>query len=402
MQQSEIKAFLKEYASKNYHGKEHERFIEWLNTASVQEIEKVAEEYAAMPGKRPFSDKSYPEIITRIEAALDRSDYDTPGAAQIKTTPPVRRIRKIWTTAAAAVIIGGLLIPAYRWLDKKPEEKAPQESVASAGDIQAPQHTKATITLHNGQVIALNSIDEGVLARQGEVGIVKTTGAGIVYKSEPGSVKQYEARYNTLYNPQGSMVVSLVLSDGTKVWLNAESSLHYPVSFNGDHRKVEITGEAYFEVAKDPKRKFLVDADGITTEVLGTQFNINAYQDEDQTIVTLLEGAVKVRQQGSSAVMKPGQQAVIANDIRISDHADLETAMAWKNGKFMMKSAGVSTIARQIARWYDVEIAYKDGVPEGTISGEISRDSDLSEVLKILQLSGVHLEMDGKKVWVLP
>jgi ferric-dicitrate binding protein FerR (iron transport regulator) len=196
--------------------------------------------------------------------------------------------------------------------------------------------------------------------------------------------------------------VSLTLADGTKVWLNAESSLHYPISFKGSERKVRVTGEAYFEVAKNAAKKFIVDAGGVTTEVLGTHFNVNAYKEEGRTVITLLEGAVRVKKPGASAVIRPGQQAIVAQNIRIVKDADMASVMAWKNGEFIMKSADVGSIMRQVARWYNVDIIYQAGVPAARISGEVSRNLDLSQILQVLKYSGIHVKMENRRVIVMP
>lgn len=404
MRQSEIKSFLNEYASGNYDEAQHERFMEWLDTAPARDIEEVIEAYRSIAGKQPLSGRPHPEIILQIEAALDRLDDPGPGK-QIGGNRLTRKRSRIPMAAAAAVILVGLFISGYWGLHNKPTKNAGQPSLSSSasGEISAPRSTKATIVLSNGQVVALDSLQEGVLAVQGAVNIIKTDTAGIVYKKDPVPAHAGgAAKYNTLYNPKGSAVVSLVLGDGTRVWLNAASSLRYPVSFSGKERKVEITGEAYFEVAKDANRQFLVDAGGAVTKVLGTQFNIKAYQEEGQTVVTLLEGAVRVEESGSSAMLRPGQQAIAAHGVRMVDHADTESAIAWKNGEFIMKSADVGSVMRQVARWYNVDVIYEAGIPQGSISGEVSRNLNLSQIVQVLRYSGIHIRTEGRTVIVMP
>lgn len=403
MHQSEIKSFLINYANGNHSEAAHERFIKWLNTASTEEIEAVMDEYNLIMANMPVSENlPSPEVIAQIESALNRVDADrSPEKTEETKMVVVRKNRKIRIAAAVGLLIIGTL--GY-WLLSKDTPPAVDHQLVEAkiNDVQAPKHTKATITLSNGQVVYLDSINNGVLSRQGNINIVKTAKAGIAYKTAPAEETTGQVRYNTLYNPRGSTVVHLTLTDGTKVWLNAESSLRYPVSFRGNKRAVTITGEAYFEVAKDPKKEFLVDANGVLTKVLGTHFNINAYKDEGRTVVTLLTGAVRVESAGKSAVISPGQQVIATNTVKVVNDTDLDAVMAWRNGKFIMESVDVGDIMRQIARWYDVDIIYKGGVPDGTISGEVSRNLNLSQILKVLEFSGVHVTLAGRKVIVAP
>lgn len=402
MDQAEIRSFLRKYSAGGYSETEHSRFIEWLRTAPMKEIEKIAEEYRMIAEHRPLSENPQAQIIEQIESALNRCDPLGLSPSPVKAKVPIfRRIWRVGAAAAVAVLVVGLL--SHWLLSKKTSENLNGMEVAlNVQDVQAPRNTKATITLGNGQVIYLDSVNNGVLTKQGNVDIIKTTEEGIAYKSARGQEKQDEVAYNTLSNPRGSKVVGLTLADGTKVWLNAESSLHYPVAFRGNERKVQVTGEAYFEVTQNTAKRFLVDADGVITEVLGTHFNVNAYKEEGRTVVTLLEGAVRVEHSGSSVVIRPGQQAVANQDIRIIKDADLESAMAWKNGEFIMNSADVGSIMRQVARWYDVDVIYEEGVPEGKISGEVSRNLDLSQILQVLKYSGIRMKMEGRKVLVMP
>jgi len=196
----------------------------------------------------------------------------------------------------------------------------------------------------------------------------------------------------------------LQLSDGSKIWLNAASSVTYPTAFTGNERKITITGEAYFEIAHDAKKPFTVSAHGMDVEVLGTHFNVNAYDDEENTSTTLLEGSVKIKNRQATTLLTPGQQLQLNKDgkINLVRDADVQEAVAWKDGLFIMKKAAIPSIMRQIARWYDVEVAYSNGVPAGRISGDIPRNMNLSKVLEVMELSGVHFMITGKKVLVTP
>jgi ferric-dicitrate binding protein FerR (iron transport regulator) len=199
------------------------------------------------------------------------------------------------------------------------------------------------------------------------------------------------------------------LADGTKVWLNAASSVRFPVAFTGKERKVEITGEAYFEVAKDKTKPFRVKANSSEIEVLGTHFNVNAYDDEASIKTTLLEGKVKISvpvsgRKSSYKSLFPGEQAEISKDgkIKVKGHADTEEAVAWMNGHFQFKSADIKTVLRQIARWYDVEIEYRGNI-DLHFTGQLTRNENVSKVLNELMLTGeVHFKIDGRKIIVSP
>ena len=193
----------------------------------------------------------------------------------------------------------------------------------------------------------------------------------------------------------------MVLEDGTKVWLNAGSSLTYPVAFIGNERKVSITGEAYFEVAKNKFKPFTVSRDKMQIEVLGTHFNVNTYGDEDFIKVTLLEGSVKVNNGNKSGLLKPGQQAKLnENIINVHSNVNVDQVMAWKNGYFSFDKASATEVMHEIARWYNIQVAYEGEMPTEQFGGELRRNSKLSSVLKILEKSGVNFRIEGRKVTV--
>jgi transmembrane sensor len=268
-----------------------------------------------------------------------------------------------------------------------------------AKDIAAPTSTKATITLANGQTVLLDSMNSGILATQGNVNVTKTADGQIIYNGTTS-----ETTYNTLTNPRGSTVVNLTLNDGTKVWLNSESSLRYPTAFAGSERKVEITGEGYFEVAHNAARPFFVkDVDrDVEVKVLGTHFNVNTYADEGAMKVTLLQGSVKVTKGSSTTLLKPGQQALVIEEVKIINDADLDEVMAWKNGRFEFNASTIETVMKDMARWYDVQVEYAGVRPTVHFMGGISRLENISEVLKMLeQTKAVHFKIEGKKIVVM-
>lgn len=325
-------------------------------------------------------------------------------ASEGKITGTVHRVHFLKTAwlryAAAILIIFG--ISAYLWnLSRNPQK----ETVATANpapmeDIPAPASTRATLTLAGGQKIFLDSVSSGTLAKQGNIEIQKKADGGIIYD---GKTDNGDIVYNTLTVPRGSQIASLLLADGTKVFLNAASSLTYPVAFVGKERRVEVTGEAYFEVAKDPRKKFIVTSGSLSTEVLGTHFNVNAYPDEQMIKVTLLEGSVKVKSSSQQLTIRPGEQAAFASEAltRMSS-VNLEQVMAWKNGTFQFENASIESIMRQLSRAYDIDVKYEGTVNE-KFGGGIPRNVNISQVLKMLQLTGkVNFRVENRIVTVTP
>jgi transmembrane sensor len=267
-------------------------------------------------------------------------------------------------------------------------------------------------------VIVLDSAANGALSQQGKTIVLKKQDGQLIYQSQHNG-NQDAVAWNTISTPRGGQY-QVVLPDGTKVWLNAVSSLRFPAGFTGKERIVELTGEAYFEVkpltpkGENEKMPFVVkivtpDGNGAQIKVLGTHFNINAYDDEPMIKTTLLEGSVKVSAIGNrqSAMLKPGEQVSISQSSQLSQPipvqtADIEEAVAWKEGRFVFNEASVETVMREIARWYDVEIVYAGKVPAEKFEGEIPRNSNIQEVFKILELSNVHCKIEGRKITVLP
>jgi transmembrane sensor len=322
------------------------------------------------------------------------------------------RLIRTWIAAAAAILL--IVFATYWYFNNKTPDQQFATTTTNKKQIQEirpPDTTKARITLANGQVVALDTLTSGVLAMQGKVNVVKTSDGQIAYKGATGS-KEGEIAYNTLTNPRGSKIVSINLSEGTKIWLNSESTLRYPVVFKGNERLVELTGEAYFEVAPSfiksgKKRPFFVIANEVKVEVLGTHFNVNNYTDESTTKVTLLEGSVKVisQQPGAAytAILKPGEQAALAGNSPFTiDHSpDLDQVMAWKNGTFYFNGENLEAIMKQLARYYNVEVEYEGNIPDKKFGGMINRNKNLGEVLSVLELSGIHFRVEGNKIIVL-
>ncbi len=311
-----------------------------------------------------------------------------------------------WRRIAAAVMIFGVIISStIFFLARKSITKvvrAVAEPLRLPKDI-LPRGNNATLTLSNGAVIVLDTAISGVIAEQGGEKVIVLDSGKLTYT--PTATKRTDSSdliYNTISTPRAAQY-QLELSDGTKVWLNAASSLRYPTSFNGKDRRVELTGEGYFEVAKNKEKPFFVHAGGMEVVVLGTHFNIMAYEDEDAIQTTLLEGIVKVRHEYKSDLLKPGEQAILRkdnNNLTESD-ANINQAVAWKNGYFYFNRTDIKAIMRQVSRWYDLDIVYEAPLPDMLFSGKIERQLPLSGITHLLESSQIHFRIVGKKCIIM-
>lgn len=338
-----------------------------------------------------FSDEGADKNFTpeKWQPVLDAILEYQPEEAQ-KKPAVIRYIKSRWTVAAMLAILLG----AGLWLFRAKNAPAPDPMEALA-DI-SPGSNRAVLKLPNGQQIPLDSM-QGSIISQGNVHINNDSGT-LNYQGQAAA-----AAYHTLSVPRSGQY-RLQLSDGTKVWLNAASSITFPTSFTGNKRTVSITGEAYFEVAKNPSKPFIVQANQMYITVLGTHFNINAYSDEPDTRTTLLEGAVRVTTGNRMTILAPGQQVRLDknNALTVANDVDVEDVIAWKNGYTVFDNADIETIMRQVARWYNVEIVFEGNMPKRHFVGGISRKSNLKDLLKVLEFENVNFIIEGKKIIVKP
>ncbi|MEB0250185.1 FecR domain-containing protein, partial [Mucilaginibacter sp. 5B2] len=265
-----------------------------------------------------------------------------------------------------------------------------------------PGGNKAVLTLANGKTIVLDNAENGTLAKEGTTLVKKTTDGQVIYNTNALAGDEAAPSINTISTPRGGQY-QVVLPDGTQVWLNSASSLTFPTRFTGRSRQVKITGEAYFEVTKNTLMPFKVKTNRADIEVLGTHFNVMAYDDEVIMKTTLLEGAVSITSGTFSARLKPGQQAQIksSGQNKIINDVDVDDETAWKNGIFQFREVGIDAILRQAARWYDVPVTYNGKVPDKVFTGRISRNVKASVLLDILKYTGVNLKIEGNKIIVL-
>ena len=339
---------------------------------------------------------------------------------QTKIVPIRNRKRFAWLSAAAAILI---LISVALWtfpVGRKSKLPATDVAVTKKEPVhdRLPGRNKAVLTLQDGSTIVLDEAANGTIAEQGATRINKLSERELSYEGAVGS--QIDATmavaFNTLSTPRGGQY-QVTLPDGTRVWLNSMSSIQYPTVFRGNERRVSVSGEVYLEVTKKfidgderkGRQPFLVsvgtqaDKDTSTIEVLGTRFNVMAYGDESELRTTLLEGSIKFYHAKNSCLLIPGQQSQLLKDggIRVQKEADLEQAVAWKNGYFQFKDADLQSVMRQLSRWYDIDVVYEPGVPKRRFAGQMKKEAQLSSILSILSESNVHFKIDGTKLTVM-
>lgn len=376
---------------------ELEDLMQWLGQ---DDIHPAAAELIGRQLKQPVSFHDLdPAIITSLGNKLPNM------LGKKKSIPKIPLFAKAWLRYAAVFIVISSLAALYFWhpgdTENTPVVKVTPPPVNN--DI-SPGMAGAILTLADGRTILLDSVGNGLIATQNGSKI-------LLHNSElkfddSGSATSAVA-YNTIATPYGRQFQT-TLSDGTRVWLNAGSSLRFPTVFTGGERRVEISGEGYFEVTRNPAMPFRVNVNNKTEiEVLGTDFNINAYDNEASINTTLLHGSVKVKTlvgtSPSAITILPGQQAqVTAGKCNISNHIDLGKVMAWKNGVFNFNDATLEEVMRQLERWYNIEVVYEKGVPDLEFVGKMGRDLSLLKVLRGLEMAEVHFRLEGRRLIVMP
>ncbi|SKA31124.1 FecR protein [Chitinophaga eiseniae] len=356
---------------------EEELFAELGKQADEDEwVAMLSELYAHTPADPQYNPAEYEPVLQRI--------LQQEHTARVR---PFRRMRR-WAAAAAAAV---LVTAGGYWLLRM-RNTTPTGTVVVAADVQ-PGKNGAVLTLANGQQVVLDNREDGLISSAQGTQVVLKNGQVEYQPSGTG-----EAVSNTLHTPRGRKF-RMQLPDGTLVWLNAASALTFPTAFNGSERKVELTGEAYFEVAKG-KTPFVVALSNQTSvTVLGTHFNISSYADEPGISTTLLEGAVRVNVPEHPSVLQPGQQLLFnkgAGTVALNKQVDTAAVMAWKNGVLNFQDKKLTTVIAMIARWYDIEVAYAGTPPDITFVGEIGSDVNLSSVLNFLKESGVAFRLENR------
>ena len=367
--------------------------LKFLETTNQPELKQLLWEYFEKDIEKNLG------IQKDTSDRLLRKMHDKLAIEQPVKKPTVIKMTSV--RMAVASVVMALVVTSIYFLSGKSKPvtlantSRPAPSTQSHAVEVAPGKDGAILTLSNGTKILLDSLNNGALAEQQGSKIIKK-GTQLIYS---GGGDNTEVAFNTMSTPRGRQF-QLVLADGSMVWLNAASSIRFPTAFTGKDRKVEVTGEVYFEVAKNPSKPFKVMANGTEIEVLGTHFNIDAYDEVTKT--TLLEGSVKINTQNKTSFLKPGQQAQIiaGGEIKTSNSVDVEQVMAWKNGRFVFEDADLQTIMSQVSRWYDVDVVYQDKMPKRSFTADISRNTNLSVFLKVLDESGVRFKIQGKNLLV--
>ncbi|HLT82263.1 MAG TPA: FecR domain-containing protein [Cyclobacteriaceae bacterium] len=376
-------------AYRTYSEEELVSVITFLEKAERDDAEAFLDEYARIVESMSI-DVTVPDLPLNPMKIERRR---TPGRPERGPIPQDRRAprktRRRWIQYIAGIIlVGGL---SYALVDRLGSGVLPVEEVATDVTVPIdipPAANRATLTLANGDVIMLDSASDGQLAVQQGTRILKEADR-IIYEGNRTPANEAVA-FNVMSTPRGGQY-TLTLSDGTRVWLNAASSITYPSVFNGQERRVRVTGEVYFEVARRDRQPFIVDAGNDRITVLGTMFNVRAYTEEGPVKTSLVEGSVRINAQ----LLKPGEAYVAGEVVETS----LEQDIAWRNGFFHFDGMDLQMVMREIGRWYDVRIAYPNGVPKIEFGGELQRNLDLGQILKALEKSNVRfrMEIDGER-----
>lgn len=381
MEQKKIITLLRKYAAGVLTPEERAMLRVWLEEVDANTFYKAldesgVEEMEQAPDLDAFS--------ARLERRLDEADH-----------PRIRLFAwKRWTSVAAAILL--LLTVGYYFAGRIHK----QEKIATiAKTDNQPGSNKAILKLSNGSVVTLDEGADHAGSKQTENAIIGRDSGTVEYAGTQSA--SATVAYHTLITPKGGQY-KVILPDGTKVCLNAASSLYYPTAFMGAEREVVLTGEAYFEVAQQVARPFKVRVGEMVVNVLGTSFNICAYKEEKQIVTTLVNGAVKLQSDQAAVTLKPGQEGSLeegANEF-MKKNVDTDIAIAWTKGLFRFENDDIATITRKMARWYDVEVQFEGKMPTRKFIGVLNRQESLSTVLKILEGADVHFHQEGKKLIV--
>lgn len=389
LQENEFNELISRYISGEITSREKLKLREMLDRPEgLEALDPILRDNFAKAENNFASEKQTQQFLDTLNSKITVSESAS-SAKEVKLFN-----WKNWVAAASLLIAVGVGA-TYVVNRELPTEPQTVTVVSQIKEI-SPAVSRAILTLSDGSEIVLDSLGNTQIAQQSNTTISNQSGQ-LVYKSNKGS----STVYNTLSTPKAQKY-SLQLADGTKVWLNASSSIKFPTAFSGSTRQVSITGEAYFEVSPDKRRPFTVDVKGMQIEVLGTHFNVNSYSDEEVIRTTLLEGSVVINQNRKSKKLYPGQQATVNSigDINLVKNVNLTQVMSWKNGLFYFENSSLQEVMRELSRWYDVEVVYVNGIPDRNFEGEIQRNLKLSEVLRILELNKVKFKVEGRTVLI--
>ncbi len=402
MNQNKLKYLLQQYFDGTINGDDCEELLSYLKD-NPEKVSGVVDEKLLKLDEGPEMNSMQARNV------LDHIKAD-PRFVESKTVKPKTRLLGLFISIAkAAAIITVFSTVGFYFIQKnKTSQNQNQAAVVKSSKI-LPGGNKAILTLANGKTIVLDNKANGMLAKAGKVEVSKVADGKLTYNTQATGVTakviDNALVYNTLSTPRGGQY-QVVLPDGTQVWLNSASSLSYPVEFSGNERRVKLTGEAYFEVAKNKDKPFYVTSNNTQIRVLGTHFNISAYSDDQELTTTLLEGSVEMSKNNTQLVLKPGWQAMVSNDadakqIRVAQ-ANIKEVMAWKNGYFIFNDDNIATIMKKVSRWYDVDVELKGNFANQNFGGTFYRSKGIDELLKNLEKIGkVHFKVSGRRITVM-
>jgi len=403
----DVKQLIEKYFNNTCSKEELKQVLELGKEGSDELLEALKAQWSRLE-ETAESDKHwaglFDSMITgakKIESGLAVAKVTTDDSPKIG----VKRARMLATIVAVAAILLLVFTTVFYLFQNDKQQPGVIARQDTAIDV-APGGDKAVLTLADGTKIVLDTAANGSLAQQGGISVIKL-GGQLTYDAENGTK---EVLYNTITTPRGGQY-QLELADGSKVWLNAASSLRYPTAFVGKERLVELIGEGYFEVAHNATQPFRVRVNAVSGQggqmevtVLGTHFNINSYSDEPHAKTTLLEGRVQVKKGDRYIYLNPGQQASVedgSSAIRVANNVDVEEVVAWKNGLIQFSGADLGVVMRNISRWYNIEVSYSN-IESAHLSGRVSRNLKLSQVITVLQESGIDVKMEGRRIVATP
>ncbi len=385
LNQEELQSLLNKYNNKTATPEEKRKLEFWYDGINGHDLESNSDEITQLKS----------EIFGRITSKIENKN-------KVATLKNRNKVLAMFI-AKAAILVAILSVGIFFYL--KQNDFVPNASpvIGIAKTTIKPGGNNAVLTLADGSTIILNNAANGEIGNQPGVTITKTKSGELVY-SFVGQTNVKNASINMVSTPKGGQY-HLILIDGTNVWLNANSSIKFPAAFSGNDRKVEVTGEVYFEVFKNKIKPFIVSTPQSEIKVLGTHFNVNTYQDEAYERTTLLEGSIELKKGQEKTILVPGKQSLIAKNspqIKLRDIDDLEAVIAWKNGYFQFDHADLQSVMRQISRWYNVNVNYNGSILNKEYSGKIPRIVTAEKLIEMLSFSGIKCKIENNQITVNP
>lgn len=383
MNTNELKYLIEKYNNQTATPEEKKLVEDWYARIDGAELTQTALENLAVKQ----------QILSRVTASIHNTK-----------TPKAKRIRLNYGLffKAAAILIA-LIAGTWIYFNSTNRSQIAATSVKASKITIVPGGNNAVLLLADGSQIILNKTSDGQVASQSGVQVIKTKSGELLYRFTGNSTAK-AAAINTVSTPKGGQY-HLILVDGTEVWLNASSSVKFPTAFVGNERRVEVTGEVYFEVAKNKTKPFIVHTGQSDIKVLGTHFNVNTYADEAYERTTLLEGSIEIKRGTKKALLKPGQQACLnpkSDGIKVDEIEDLDAVIAWKNGYFQFEKSDLPTAMRQISRWYDAEVIYNGKIPAKQLSGKAQRNVNIEKLVEMLAWNGIRCKVEYNQITINP